>query len=199
MENNKAIEKVYELIEKLNFNELSKDERDFVLNHISEKEYNDIRSTLGDTQHYFANYPEETQMRKTYSLKNILSYRIEIYKIAAALLVLLGIGLLLSKSFTPLPSNIIASVDTVYIDHTDTIYIETHDTIKIVREKIIYRDMEKVSQTDHLASNESTAIEKSLECTRKICPDDLDQINNLSGRNDFSQDKDLTEFMVALR
>ena len=57
MEQDKDLQRIYDLIEWYDFEELEESEKSFVCRHISEDEYNSMRSTLSDTKEFFSKVP----------------------------------------------------------------------------------------------------------------------------------------------
>ena len=53
MENEKDLQRLYDLIELYDFEELQEREKSFIRRHISEDEYKSMRSTLKDTKELF--------------------------------------------------------------------------------------------------------------------------------------------------
>lgn len=198
MEKKKAIEKIYELIENYNFDELSPEEQSFVLTHISEKEYRDMRTTVGDTIRYFSAHPRAYSLPSRNRFNRFLNYRLEIYKVAALFMLLLGLAIILSLQSRRSSYDLLAQIDTVYVPHTDTVHVHHWDTLEIVNERVVYRDQVSAPEEDsHLASRPPDRPGTEL-CRADICPGDLEHINRFNSKNDCSQDDKLKEFMVTL-
>ena len=194
MKKNQDLAQIYDLIEKFNFFELSREEKDFVLGHITEEEYMNLRSTLGDTRRFFSNYPEEGQFEKPSPLKRFFTHRLELYKIAAIFLIALGIGFLLDRAVTGKQTEILAMTDTIYITSPDTVHLIIRDTIEVFKENT---EIKAVYPGDRVANKQKKTNDPS-DCAQDICPDDLASLNELSRRNNISYNKDLTQFTVTL-
>ena len=194
MEKNQDLARVYDLIEIFNFSELSKEEKEFVLTQISEEEYMNLRSTLGDARRFFSKYPGTDPVERPAMTRKFLMLRFELYKIAAMLIVALGIGFLLSRAVTGRQAENLALADTVYIMQQDTVHHITRDTVEIIKERFILKE---AYPGVGLASGRE-ASGNPADCMEDICPDDLASLNQLSRRNNVSYDKELTEFTVAL-
>ena len=92
MKENKALERIYELIENYDFNDLSDFERSLVLKHISEKEYRSMRLTIVDTRNLFDKLPVDSKNFQPRTMKKLLNYSVELYKFAAAIIIFIGLG-----------------------------------------------------------------------------------------------------------
>ena len=193
----KEFGKIYDLLEMFDFVDLTDDEKELVRQTISEKEYNDMRSTIKDTKSLFSKpaFPVE----KKSPLQKIISYPVELYKVAAVILLLAGIGLILSKGKTENYDKQMALADTVFIEKTDTIILAVTDTVERIKEKVIYKD---VPHTLTLAIN-NTSLPESVpgknDCLKQLCPDEIQRVTGLRGENNLSEDKTLSDFIVPVR
>jgi hypothetical protein len=194
MKNDKVVEKIYDLLEMYDFVALSSEEKEFVLTLLSRQEYENMRLSIEDTRKFPM---KETTANPSLFMK-IANYRIEFYKVAAALLILLATGFVVSKVKNSPSQNLIALTDTVYIKQTDTVTIRVIDTIdRIIEKPQQVNTMEKQRMGIHMNSIPETTLYNS-DCSTEICPEDLIKLSKLKGKNDFSRDKELTSFMVSL-
>jgi hypothetical protein len=205
METNQNIERVYELLEQFDFNELSEQDKLFVLSQITETEYNKMRSTIKDTQTFFVHDIEPirdnssvTSSKKDTVNKNLLLHLlkqpIQFYKVAASIVILIGIYSAIQYFNPQGKSNLLTSNDKIYINKTDTVYSKIVDTITIIKERIIYipKGIE-VATSFKLVSNSKN----KYDCNKEICPSDIDIIKELANNNNASKDTLLKE-LIAL-
>jgi hypothetical protein len=102
MENQSTIQ---ELIEEYNFSALTPDQKAMVLTEISEKEYNKLRETITLTNNYFDNEPSlmvddalKPKIERRSVLLRIVNYKISLYKIAAAVVIIVLSNYLITNS-----------------------------------------------------------------------------------------------------
>jgi hypothetical protein len=198
MEKEQPIEKVYRLIETYDFSELAENDKDFVLEHISMEEYNEMRATITDTRTLLAKYPVEKARENRGIFTKFLTYPVELYKIAAIFLVLTGIGFMFFKIGTVTQSRLIAAVDTVFVEKTDTVVFEMRDTIRIVTGKAVYKDHEIPENTLPYHAAFTETVNYTRDCSIEICPGDMAMLSVLKTRNDFSRDTALKDFITAI-
>ena len=190
MENEQNIEKIYDLIEKFNFDELSGKEKIFVLKYISLEEYNNMRSTITDTKDFFLNYPVKPTKEKASKFKKLVTYPMELYKIAAIVLLLISIGIAFLKVRTSHQQKLLAIVDTVFIEKTDT--------IEIIKRRIVHKDSQ-VSQTPKsFIYPIPEAVNFDRDCLKEICPDDMGRFVEIKANGNISNDTALRNFIVSL-
>lgn len=196
METNQNIERVYELLEQFDFNELSEQDKLFVLSEMTEIEYGKMRSTIKDTQSFFVSdiEPIYDNSRKPKSLLlRILTQPIQLYKVAASIVILMGIYSAIHYFNIPDKSQLLTSTDKIYIHKTDTIYSKMVDTITIIKEKIIYLPKESVVEKPiKLLSNSNNVY----NCNKEICPNDIDRIRELAYNDNASKDTLLREIIA---
>ena len=116
MKQNKNIEKIYDLAEKFDFNELSESDKRIILKEISEEEFAGIRLTIVNTDELYSKMDLPVKADKKSGIKKIIYYPVEFYKVAATLLVLVGLGYVFS--------DLHKTVEKEYITETDTLIIE---------------------------------------------------------------------------
>ena len=206
MKANQNMERIYELIEQFDFSELSETDKAYILTLISETEYNNMRNTLKDTENYFVqasepilNDPERKsiadQSKDENRIIKLLKQPVQLYKVAASIVLILGIYSLIHYSNQQQKNDLLAVHDTIVIHKTDTVYSKLVDTIRIIKEKIVYVPQKQ----DLLASNKILTDSKSVsDCNKEICPADLDKIKALALNNNVSNDSLLKTFVVAL-
>jgi hypothetical protein len=198
MKREQAIEKIYELIEQFDIDELSENEKSFVLKHISYAEYLTMRSTIVDTNELFSKFPGSAQKDKGLSLKKLAVYPVALYKIAVAIILLIGIGFLLRKNQLFSEKELLAVADTIYIEKNDTVVLEKTETIEVIKTKIVYKDLlgdqNLINQSETLIAAENY----QRDCSREICPDDMIVLSRIQTKGDFSEDSTLTDFIVTM-
>jgi hypothetical protein len=189
MEKEKDLKKVYDLIEKYDFNELQESEKSFVRQHISVNEYNKMRSTLKDTKDLFRKLSEPVTHKRHNSFSRIARYPVELYKLAAIILLLLAIGIIFTKVRTVEPQELLAIIDTVYLEKTDT--------IEIIKETIVYKNLPVNHNLITPANNILVTTYYKNDCSYEFCPDDMESFLRTKYKGDFSNDFDLADFIVS--
>jgi len=196
MKSNPDIERVYELLEQHDFNELSEEDKNQVLSIMTEKEYINMRGTLKDTGNFFNDSEELTLNDSQYKplmnksgngnlLIKILKKPVQIYKAAALVIMILGIYSIIHYSTLHDKNVVLAQNDTIYIHKTDTVYSKLTDTVRIIKKKIIYISQEK----DRIKPARILSTSKNIyDCSKEICPDDIDKIIELAINNNISRD-----------
>lgn len=198
MEKDKNIEEVYSLIERLDFEELSDSEKDIVLSQISREEYTNIRSSIVDTKTLFADFSESSKEGKFTKIKQFILFPVELYKVAAVILLLFGMTFYLSRVHLLEEKELIAFVDTVYLTKLDTFFIERIDTIEFVKEKVIEKDI-FVNQTITSQTNNSIkTANHQIDCDIDICPDDMVLLSKIKTKGNISQDTSIIDFIVSI-
>lgn len=197
MKKEQAIEKIYDLIEQFDFEELSESEKSFILEHISYAEYATMRSTIVDTNELFSKYPISGQKGKELSLKKLAVYPVALYKIAVAIILLIGIAFLLSKNQAFNEKELLAKVDTIFVEKVDTVFLEKTETIEIIKTKILYKDLLTDQNLINKSENSNVAVNYDRDCSREICPDDMTALSRIKTKGDFSKDTKLTDFIVS--
>jgi hypothetical protein len=195
MKSNPDIERVYELLEQHDFNELSEKDKNQVLSMMTEKEYVNMRDTLKDTGNFFNDSEElilndslyKPLMNKSTNgnlLIMLLKKPVQIYKAAALALMIIGIYSIIHYSTLHNKNGVLALNDTIYVHKTDTVYSKLTDTVRIIKEKIIYISQEK----DHIKPAVLSTSTNIYDCSKEICPDDIDKIIELAINNNISRD-----------
>jgi hypothetical protein len=198
MKTEQHMEKIYDLVERFDFNDLSEDDKEFILRNITVEEFENMRSTIKDTTLLFSKYPEFESKKNQIGFRKIAFYPVELYKIAAGILIILGTMFFVSQRNNSKPQNLIAGIDTVFVKKTDTVVVYVGDTI--VRMKEFRSDkVSSVKKTEMTYSrNNNQTNNYKIDCTKELCPDDIRKLNALKTRNDLSEDKNLTDFMVSI-
>jgi len=204
MKSNPYLERVYELLEQFDFNELSESDRFYVLSKMSEKEYIIMRGTIKDTETFFSNSSEpeinisllssiiRTNHKPNIFIK-ILNQPVKFYQLAASILLLLAIYTIKQYSDLPGKNPALPIYDTIFIQKTDTVYpgpadtisSKLADTVRIIKEKIINISREKNINTQIKLL--STIAYMSDSC-KIICPKDTDSVKELTFTKDVSSD-----------
>jgi len=203
---NQLIEKVYELLEQYDFNELSEMDKDLVLSGISEAEYTNMRAIINNTVDFFNTSVDpvpdfafqQSLMTKGGSgnvLIKILTKPVQLYQVAAIIIVLIGIFSILDLYKIQDQRRILASVKSTSAKETDTVYSRLTDTVQIIKEKIIYvHSRGNVAEYDKYVPNSK----KINDCKKELCPDDIEEITKSSSKNQFSKDSSLVGFIVSI-
>jgi len=118
MSNKANLEKIYDLIEKYKFDELNDEQKELVIATISKNEYEDMRSTIIDTQSLFAKYPETTTKEKKKTFATILLYQLELYKVAALIILFIGFSFLYTQLSYDNKLDNKTQIDTVFVSIT---------------------------------------------------------------------------------
>lgn len=140
MNANQDMEKIYEFLEKSDFRELSEPDRNYVLLSMSEEEYNNLRSTVKDTEMLFSNsrdsepdksiYTSLTGMKENKNrILGVLRYPVQFYKVAATVIVLMGLFSFIHFSNLHEQNNESLSNDTIFVYKTDTVSSRIVDTL----------------------------------------------------------------------
>ncbi|MBN1186934.1 MAG: hypothetical protein JXB49_31950 [Bacteroidales bacterium] len=198
MEKDKHIEKIYELVELYDFDELSEDDRSFVLEHISVEEYSRMRETITETKNLFEKSEITYRKDRSFKVKKIIAYPVELYKIAALLILFFGTGYTISSLNYSHKRKLIAATDTIYTNHVDTFVVEKTDTIEIIKERLVYRDNNLNQNYTTQIGNEAEIINNTRDCSKDICPGDIALLSKRKTTGDFSKDTSLTQFIVAV-
>lgn len=206
MEANENMERVYELLEQFDFNDLSESDKKYILSVMSEKEYINMRKALKDTETFFAHTTEPNldeavhavlinKSRKENRIIKFLMLPLPLYKVAASVIIILGIYSIFYFFNPKGQTKVLALNDTIYVHKTDTVYSKIIDTVRVIKEKIVYVLPEKDKAISaKLASN---SINK-YDCNNALCPNDIDKIKSLSANNKFSKDTFLTGFIISI-
>jgi hypothetical protein len=197
MAGKKNIDKIYQLIEQFDFNELPENDKIFILENISIEEYDKIRTTIADTRNLFLKYPE-SESKKTYgNFIKLLTYKIELYKIAATILLLIGIGFMFSKGRIPNHQGI-SHRDTVIVQKRDTLIKEKIDTIEKIVERIVYKDLHLRQNSKSFYYGTLETVNYKMDCSKEICPYDLARLSQIKTEGNLSKDTALMKFVVSL-
>jgi hypothetical protein len=204
MKANTYLERVYELLEQFDFNELSENDRIYILSKMTEKEYINMRSTIKDTETFFSNSSEPNinvsllssiinTNHKPNILIKILNQPVKFYQLAASIVLILAIYTIKQYSDFPDKNSILPLHDTIFIQKTDTIYPKLADTVysklvdtvKSIKEKIIYISREKDTNT-HVKLLSTTAY--VFDSSKVVLKKTTDSIKELSFIKDVSSD-----------
>jgi len=207
METNHNLEKIYQLVEQFDYNELIDADKSFVLTQMTVNEYQNMHDTINESKNYFANKPEilpddsilkslSDKKRKKNIVVRSLNYRMQLYKVAASILIILGITFMIFYKSNPGLYNQLTIHDTIYIKKTDTVLSMIKDTIQVVKNIIVQaQQVTEVKSVNTLFANNII----KADCNKEICPSDVDKITRLAGTNNISKDSFLTDFVVSLK
>ena len=198
MINDEQISRIYALIETTDFEQLNESDRLFVLDNISEEEYKTMRQTIKDTRKMFSEYPSINWGKTQGIMKRIITYPVELYKIAVAAVLVIGIGLVLTQLKHSQQNNLLATVDTVYIERTDTFVVHEIETLETTHDKILNKEpvvsLDQHSEVVFASVTSTPAGYNSWE----ISPDDIQRFNVLQSNHNFSKDRLLKDFIVSM-
>jgi hypothetical protein len=196
MKANQGVERVFELLEQFDFNELCEQDKIYVLSVITEKEYNNMRGTINDVGSFFTNSVDvniNSSIYKSLINKNkhvnilikLLKRPIQIYKVAASAIVLIGLYSFFHLTNLKEKTSPITSNDTIFMYNTDTVYSKFVDTVRLIKQKIVFISREQdLLPSDKLLSN----VEYEYDQNKEICPGDIDIIIELGFNNSVSND-----------
>jgi hypothetical protein len=194
MKANQYLERVYELLEQFDFEELSDEDRIYVLSVMTENEFNDMRSTLKDTETFFSNSYEPnindslfnsimSTNHKPNILIKILNHPVKFYQLAASILLLLGLYIIKQYSDLPDKNSALPINDTIYIHKTDSLSSKLADTVKNIKMKIIYVARKKdLNPQDKLLSTATFEFDSG----KIVCPGNIERIKQLTFFTDTS-------------
>jgi len=196
MKADQNMERMYELLEKFEFHELSDKDKNWVLSVMPISEYNNLRGTLTDVEMYFTNSEDLnlnpsiyksllSKRKKENNLLRLLKQPIQFYKIAASVLVIAAIYSVIHLTNLHEKNTPAISTDTIYIYKTDTVYSKFIDTVRMIKEKIVYVSHEKEPGTQ---SKLLSAAKNDYDCKKEICPGDIDRIKAFVYNNNVSND-----------
>jgi hypothetical protein len=196
MKANRYFEGVYELLEQFDFKELSEKDKIYVLSEMTENEYNNMRSTLMDTETFFSNSSEpnindslfNSIMRTNHKpniLIKILNQPVKFYQLAASIILLLGLYAIKQYSDLPDKNSALPVNDTIYIQKTDTVSSKLADTVRNIKEKIIYVTKERdINSQDKLLSTATFEFDSG----KIVCPGNIDRIKQQTFINYISSE-----------
>jgi hypothetical protein len=203
MSNEKALERIYDLLEQHDFESLSESDKNLVLEHMSHEEYKEMRSTVIDTRHLFNKYPMSSSVPKSgnhFSIKHITMFPVKLYKVAAVAILFICFGFALGKisNGSSHPLLVQAPIDTVLIEKVDTVFSVKYDTIRVFK-KLMAKSRQPIHQNAGLTYHiERDEAKPNLDCSRVLCPNDIEIVNRNKNENNFSKDAVLKEFIVSL-
>ncbi len=204
MKANTYFERIYELLEQFDFNELSEKDRIYVLSKIDEEDYVNMRSTLKDTETFFSNSSEPNvndsllssiinTNHKPNTLIKILGQPVKVYQLAASIALLLAIYTIKQYSDFPDTNSTLPLHDTIIIQKTDsvhpklsdTVYSKLVDTVKSINEKILYISQGKDTST---LSNILSTTAYVFDSSKVVFTKTPDSIKELTFIKDVSSD-----------
>lgn len=202
MENNKSIEKIYELIEQYNFVELSMQEKTLVLSVMTESQYTEMRNTVDNLKLELntdiepkSNIPQIEEIVKDSRINRFLNYPIKFYQVVASIAIIISIFSIYQKLDKVITNPMITKNDTVVIHKVDTVYSVVHDTVEIIREK------NRKAQTDLQMKNENDLKSSSnikTDCNNSLCPNEMDNIIAMNSKNAIKNDSTIKGLLLSL-
>lgn len=204
MEDNNKIEKVYELIEQYEFAQLSDTEKRYVLSIMSECEYMQMRQTIAQVKSLFEydiepinNIPDNLYQNRggVSNLKRLVNYPVKLYQVAASIAIILATFILYQYSGKGNESQMLVNNDTVFIRHVDTVYTKIYDTIRVIYKKAEYAPsyMARVEK-----SNLPIQSTSKIDCKKELCPNEVEDITMMNGKNSISTDSTIRGIMLSL-
>ena len=204
MKANTHLERIYELLEQFDFNELPENDRIYVLSKMAEDEYINMRSSIKDTETFFSNSSEPEisvsllssiirTNHKPNLLIKILNKPVKFYQLAASIALLLAIYAIKQYSDLPDKNSAIPLYDTIFIQKidtlspklSDTLGSKLADTVKYIKEKIINMSGEKGINNQAKLLSTTAYVSDS---TNIVYPKTTDYIKELTITKDISRD-----------
>jgi len=202
MENNKNIERAYELIELYDFDALSESDRVIVLSVMTENEYSAMRKTVDKLKLDFntdiepeINIPELSKSNSDRRIRHLLNYPIKFYQVAACLAIIISTFFMFPFSNESNNSQMIVKNDTVIVKQIDTVNSIVYDTVEIIKEKIEY------SQADFSRPKENELITYSssnADCSNSLCPNEMEDIIAMNSKNTLENDTATKSLLLSL-
>jgi hypothetical protein len=200
------MERVYELLEQFDFHELSAQDKEYVLSNLTEADYIQMRKAIHATEQFFSHADEPSlasslhesiinKIKAENVVIRLLKRPIQLYKVAAAVAVLLGIYSILTFHKPISYNTTLAFHDTVFIQKTDTVLTRMIDTVRIVKEKIVYRT---IKQNSIFSDNLISKASNTYDCNKDICPNDIEKVQSLTNNNALSRDTFMAGFIVSI-
>lgn len=202
MENNKSIEKIYELIEQYDFAELSEQDRLIVLAVMSESEYNEMRKTVDNLKLELTpdvepeiNMPKIEKVNSDSRIRRFLNYPIKFYQVAASIVVIISAFYMFQNSDKNISNQMIANNDTIVIRHIDTVYSIVNDTVEIIIEKVrtVKTDFQKQEEHDLIAYSNMKS-----DCSKNLCPNEIEDIITMNSVNTIKNDSTIKGVLLSL-
>jgi hypothetical protein len=199
MENENNLQRIYDLLEKSDFEDLSPDDQKFVLSIMSGVQYNDMRNTclqsIGLFQSERIEEPDPSVFRsleskintgKKAGFRQILFYPVAAYKVAAAI-ILLGIILFFEAKYNrnhmPLEANNLT--DTFLIKQIDTCTLMIHDTVWVTGNR-----KNEGNKIIHHSTVKKPEVEQELtqDSYQGIKPDDIIRLTGYNSNSNLQND-----------
>lgn len=199
MINEQNIEQIYDLLEQFDFEQLTESQKKLVLTEMTCEEYQAMRSTIAGTKSFFDKHTTKVFDTKHFNLNKILTFPVQFYKVAAAVLILINLSFMLGRLSNTTSQNIIAKADTIFVEKIDTIFAVQRDTLRIIKQVSSKIPLQLISQ--HINVGNHIELENGkprFDCSQVICPEDIETINSHKSENNFSNDSILKEFIVSL-
>ncbi len=213
MDKDKIQAAIYSWIEKLDFKDLTQQQKTFVENSLSQQEYEKMRHAYLQSVSYFKK--DKSGMPKIGGFKDIskkitpkkeiahfLQRSIPIYQAAAAAILLLLIASFLTYTlFVPNQTNYIQLTDTVYIKQKDTVHvvekIKIPEKKNITKSKNTYKTVEKKTPTqkNKLQNQKINYVNHELV---NISPEDIEKIGNQNKGTSLAEDSMLNEYIISV-
>ena len=202
MGTNNNIERAYDLVEQFDFNELSEEDKLYILSIMTEVQYADMRKTMTDVKVSLENDIEpDLDMPKTKSNNNVnkllrlVNYQIPIYKVAASIAIIIATYFMFQKLNLNQTNQLMARNDTIVIHQIDTVYTKVYDTIRIINNNVRSLQAE-INQSENLKSISSS--NQSFDCNKELCPNEVGKIVTLNNKNNISNDSVLNNLLISM-
>ena len=210
MKDQENLNKLQELIEKFDFEELSKKDKEFVLSNSSQDEYEELRSIVEKSKSFFENQnsikPDDKILNKLHYeleekswISSIINYQIPLYKLAVSVIILFGILFIFINHQYSREQIQIAQVDTVYIENFDTVKITEYDTVEIIKKVFVKKENNNLRVHPIITNLNKTQFSADYSVTlktRSVNPKDLDRLLKYTKSNSIKYDKNLATYVV---
>jgi hypothetical protein len=202
MKIDKNIETVYDLVEQYDFTELPESARSYILSEMTETEYQELRTTVKEVRKTFMHDVEPDIAAQSGSIQDMhilirfMRYPVQLYKVAAGIILLIGLFAWLQQSGrVDRDKNSLATNDTLYVRKTDTIFTKVFDTIRIVS---VNGSDGRSAHTRKDQMGKSAVHSLPSDCNVELCPAELERIQDLTMKNNITNDSILKDFLGSV-
>jgi hypothetical protein len=207
MKENYDIERAYDLIEQFDFAGLPDADREFILSLMTRDDYEKMRDAVKGVAGIFTEdiEPEEGFPAALTGrpgrpakgiIKEIFTYPLQLYKVAAGIILLTGIFALHRISDKKESGKMVSeNRDTVYMHTTDTVFSVVHDTFRLVVQKS-NQDLKgfREEKGDKVIAVTSAQSERKMNFT----PGQAEELQNLNCNDNMVKDTLLSEIIVSV-
>jgi len=201
------MDRAYELLEEYDFSELSQEDKIYILSVMKENEYNSMRETIVDTKNLFTadtdsvifertSFNQKPHHTRKNSFVKLITYPVPLYKIAAMLVVLLGIYFLSKTVSTPATNSLVSHLDTLVIFKKDTIFMTKIDTIRLLEKQVVYLPQKRIEKEKR---NKSLANLRQNNCNTEVCPENVERLLAMDMNGNAIGDTILKDFAETVQ